>query len=141
MHYKYSFMVKYSIVNMFEILFIVQITNTLQCNVQILRCASSALVKFCNAWSVRMQFWFSFILILIQFVFNFFLILVQFVSNLNVEKNLGGAFVSKQVGIVRCIQPRPRIDLVPNICHHCVQIVIASSLLLSLPHSGVLLKL
>merc|ERR1711934_618666 len=52
MHYKYSFMVKYSIVNMFEILFIVQITNTLQCNVQILRCASSALVKFCNAWAV-----------------------------------------------------------------------------------------
>ena len=40
-----------------------------------------------------------------------------------------------------CIWAQPQMDLVPNICHHCVQIVIASSLLLSLPHSGVLLKL
>merc|ERR1719402_186883 len=57
-----------------------------------------------------------------------------------VLQRLGGAVVSKQVGIVGCIQPRPRIDLVPNICHHCVQIVIASSLVLSFPLFGVLVK-
>ena len=111
-----------------------QWSNTLQYNGQILLntgqklfnamvkkyywCVSSALVKFCSAWSARLESWFTFILILTQFLSHLFPILVKFVSK-NV-KNLSGAVVSKQVCIVCCIQPRPRINLVPNICYFCI---------------------